>query len=342
MVRLKMVIKRHNLLLHTLLIFALVVYTLVSFKGTAFTRETKDTGGVASIEATAYTERNEVTIGDKIKFGIRVKYQDDLTVEFPKINQQLGVFRVQETGDIAGTKRDKDGHLTAEQNYVLSSYEIGRQTIPSLKIKYKDNQGAGEVVTNEITIDIKGVLKEGEIAADIKDIFAPVDVPTRFMRLVIWILAGLAVLSLSAVIYWLIKKRKKGYKKQEQEFIRRSPHEVAYELLEGLLKENLIAKGLIKEYYYRLTNIVRHYIEKRFGLLAPERTTEEFFVEMAHTNKLDDTHKRLIREFLERCDMVKYARYGPSSAETQEIYDAAKRFIDETRERFEEKEVVAH
>jgi len=86
---------------------------------------------------------------------------------------------------------------------------------------------------------------------------------------------------------------------------------------------------------------LRHYIEDRFGLLAPERTTDEFLIEMAHTNKLDDTHKELVREFLERCDMVKYAKYGPSVLEIKETYDAAKHFIEETKECAEEKEVVA-
>lgn len=342
MVGLKMGIKRRSLLLNTLLILELVVYTLIPLKGTALAIETKDTGAAASLEATAYTDRDEATIGDKIKFGIRVKYQNGLTVEFPRIHQQIGVFMVKESGGITGPKQGKDGYFTVEQSYVLRSYEIGQQTIPSLKIRYKDSQGAGEVVTNEITVNIKGVLKEGEIAADIKDIFPPLDVPARFTRLIVWIFAGLAAFSLSGAIYWLINKLKKGHKKQEREFIARSPHEVAYELLENLLKEDLIAKGLIKEYYYRITDIVRHYLEKRFGLLAPERTTEEFLGEMAYTNKLDDTHKRLIREFLERCDMVKYAKYGPSRAEIQETYDAAKLFIDETRERVEEKEVVAH
>jgi hypothetical protein len=108
-----------------------------------------------------------------------------------------------------------------------------------------------------------------------------------------------------------------------------------------LSKEDLIAKGLVREYYYRITNILRHYIEDRFGLLAPERTTEEFLTEMAHANQLDATHKILIREFLERCDMVKYAKYGPSRIEIKETYDAAKRFIDETIECLKEKEVVA-
>ena len=67
----------------------------------------------------------------------------------------------------------------------------------------------------------------------------------------------------------------------------------------GCQRRDLIAKGLVREYYYRITNILRHYIEDRFGLLAPERTTEEFLTEMAHTNQLDAAHKILIREFLE-------------------------------------------
>jgi len=319
----------------------LVVYTLITYKDIAFALEAKDTESIASIEATVRVDKNEITIGDKIKFGICVKYKDDIAVQFPEFNQQLGVFAINETGIIEGPKREKDGYSVVERNYVLSSYEIGRQTIPSLKIKYKGKHGEGEVATNEIPIDIKGVLKEGEISGDIKDILPPVGVPTSFKRLVPWIYGGLAALVLSGIIYWLIKKRKIGQKRQEQEFVKRTPHEVAYELLERLSKEDLIAKGLIKEYYYRITDIVRHYIEDRFGLLAPERTTEEFLTEMAHANKLDDTHKLLIQEFLERCDMVKYARYGPSKTEIQETYDAAKRLIDETRERLEEKEVIA-
>lgn len=335
-----MIIKRHNPSLSTLLILALVVYTLVASKDAAFALETKATESLALITATAHVDKNEIKIGDKINFRIHVKYKDDVTVQFPDINQQIGVFTIKKSEASEGPKREKDGCFIIERNYVLSSYEIGQQAIPSLKIKYTGKHGEGEVATNEITVDIKGVLKEGEISGDIKDILPPVSVPTSFKRLVPWIYAGLAALFLAGIISWLIKKRKTGPKRQEQEFVKRTPHEVAYELLERLSKEDLIAKGLIKEYYYRMTDIVRHYIEDRFGLLAPERTTEEFLTEMAHANQLDDIHKLLMQEFLERCDMVKYARYGPSKTEIQETYNAAKRLIDETREHLEQKEVI--
>ena len=334
-----MAIKGYQIL-SKLLILVLVVYTLVLSKDITFAQKSNDTENRAFVEATAHVDKSEVTIGDKIKFGIQVKYKDDITIQFPEVGEQIGVFTINEIGLAETPKREKNEYLIVERDYVLSSYEIGRQTIPSLKIKYKGSQGDGEVATSEVIIDIKGVLKEGEISGDIKDIFPPVDVPTSFKRLILWISVGLGVLLLSGIIYGLVCKFKKRSKIQEQTF-KRTPQEIAYELLERLLKEDLIAKGLVREYYYRITNILRHYIEDRFSLLAPERTTEEFLTEMAHTNQLDDTHKILIREFLERCDMVKYAKYGPSNLEIKETYDAAKRFIDETIERLKEKEVVA-
>ena len=330
-----------NTILSKLLILALVVYTLVLSKDITFAQKSNDTESSAFVKVTTHVDKDEVTIGDKVKFVIRVKYKDDITIQFPEVGKQIGVFAIKETAPAETPKREKDGYSVVERDYMLSSYEIGRQTVPSLKIKYKGSQGDGEVAANEVIIDIKGVIKEGEISGDIKDILPPVDVPTSIKRLILWISVGLGALLLSGVIYGLVYKFRKRSKIQEQQSIRRTPHETAYELLERLSKEDLIAKGLVKEYYYRITNILRHYIEARFGLLAPERTTEEFLTEMAHTNQLDATHKILIREFLERCDMVKYAKYGPSRIEIKETYDAAKRFIDETKERLKEKEVVA-
>lgn len=335
-----MAIKGYQIL-RKLLILVLVVYTLVLSKDITFAQKSNDTESRAFVEVTAHVDKNEVTIGDKIKFRIQVKYKDDITIQFPEIDEQIGVFTINEIGLAETPKREKNEYLVVERDYVLSSYEIGRQTIPSLKIKYKGSRGDGEVAANEVIIDIKGVIKEGEMSGDIKDILPPVEVPMSFKRLILWISFALGVLLLSGIIYGLVCKFKKRSKIQQRQFVRRTPHEIAYELLERLLKEDLIAKGLVREYYYRITNILRHYIEDRFGLLAPERTTEEFLTEMAHANQLDATHKILIREFLERCDMVKYAKYGPSTLEIKETYDAAKRFIDETIERLEEKEVVA-
>jgi hypothetical protein len=336
-----MAIKKHFISPGTLLISVFIIYTLIPLGSITFARESNNREGTAAIEVTTHIDKNEVTIGDKITLNIRVKHKDGITIEFPEPNQKFGIFTIKGTGIVGVSKSENDGYSTTERNYVLNSYEIGHQIIPPLKIKYRDNQTQGEVATGEIAIDIKGILKEGETATDIKDISPPVDIPTNFRRLILWICVGLAALLLSCAIYWFIAKRKKIQKRQEQVIIKRAPYEVAYELLEKLAKEDLIARGFVKEYYYRITDIIRHYIEDQFGLSAPERTTEEFLIEMAHTSTLNNNHKLLIREFLEYCDMVKYAKYGPSHIEVKETSDIARRFVDETKRHSEEKEVIA-
>ena len=327
-----MVIKGYNRFFSILLILLLVAYTLIAFCGAAFAVKSYTTQDATSIEAKATVDKKEATIGEKIKLTICVNYKAGLVVEFPELDQQIGVFAVKRVEGGDSPRPELHGCFSVERSWILRTYEVGRQTVPPLKIKYKGRSGEETVATNEVTVEVKGLLKEGEEASEIKDISPPLDVPTNFKRLLIWLWAGFVALLIFGAVFWLMWKRKGAQKTPEMKLPPRAPHEVAYELLDTLTKDGLIAKGLVKEYYYRLTDIVRHYIEGRFGLLAPERTTEEFLAEMAHANTLDKSHKVLIQEFLNHCDMVKYAKYGPSLLEIEETYLVARRLIDETKD----------
>ena len=61
---------------------------------------------------------------------------------------------------------------------------------------------------------------------------------------------------------------------------RQTPEEIAQAALALLLAENLPGRGLVKEFYLRLTGIVRQYVEDTTGIRAPEQTTEEFLRDM--------------------------------------------------------------
>jgi hypothetical protein len=76
--------------------------------------------------------------------------------------------------------------------------------------------------------------------------------------------------------------------------------------------------------------VVRTYLEERFELHAPDRTTEEFLAELRSGSTLRPDHKALLEEFLSRCDLVKFARFEPTQDELRALLDAALRFIDET------------
>jgi hypothetical protein len=72
--------------------------------------------------------------------------------------------------------------------------------------------------------------------------------------------------------------------------------------------------------------------------MAPERTTEEFLAEMTVTDRLTGAHKKLISNFLEHCDMVKFAAYGPDRREIKNAFNSAIKLVNETKE-VSEKEV---
>jgi len=109
-------------------------------------------------------------------------------------------------------------------------------------------------------------------------------------------------------------------------------HELAYARLEQLLGRGFLEKGQVKAFYNELSWILRHYIEDRFGLRAPERTTEEFLRELEGNGTLETSWQRILAKFLCHCDLVKFAEHIPETGEIQETFDTTKAFIEATRE----------
>ena len=81
----------------------------------------------------------------------------------------------------------------------------------------------------------------------------------------------------------------------------------------------------------RVSDILRHYIEDRFELRAPERTTEEFLFEIRDTGVLSQDHTKSLAEFLTHCDLVKFAKHSPTNEQIQHTFDLAKNFIEQTK-----------
>ena len=75
----------------------------------------------------------------------------------------------------------------------------------------------------------------------------------------------------------------------------------------------------------------RCYLEERFDLRAPERTTEEFLVELQASRHLTRDQKESLGQFLESCDLVKFARFEPNEAVLRQLHDSALRLVDETQ-----------
>ena len=158
---------------------------------------------------------------------------------------------------------------------------------------------------------------------DIKDIKGPVYFPVDYFFLIV-ILSIVGLSALGFLISYLLKKRARK-RINPSPAPPRPAHDIAYEALDALKAKNLPRSGKIKEYYSELSDIVRRYLENRFDFRAPEMTTEEFLYSLRGSSELTGAHKNLLKQFLSHCDLVKFAKYGPTQIEIDESFNAAKK-----------------
>ena len=133
------------------------------------------------------------------------------------------------------------------------------------------------------------------------------DMPPLSWKLVGW--CAVALLALAAVafgIWWAVRLIREMVR-----IHRMSPIERAYYELDRLLKKGLPGRGLYKDFYVELTMVVRRYVERKYGVKAPNMTTQEFLGELAR--RADDAtvaqigDPTALKEFLESADLVKFA-----------------------------------
>src|SRR5690606_38100833 len=108
-----------------------------------------------------------------------------------------------------------------------------------------------------------------------------------------------------------------------EEVVYTSPIEKATSQLQNLEKENLLERGEVKDYYSKLTDIARVYIEEAIHVPAMESTTSELIEAMRAAtrskkmNLSQDTFEQL-EKVLRTADMVKFAKSKPLDFEIAE------------------------
>jgi len=158
-------------------------------------------------------------------------------------------------------------------------------------------------------------------ANDIRDIRPPVEI-ANWLVLALWILGGLIIAG--AIIAFVVYQVARSKQVVPAPII--PPHVRAKQKLQEALA--LISQP--KPFVIAVSDAARHYLEERFEFRAPERTTEEFLHELKRTNLLMEQQKESLGEFLQQCDLVKFAKYEPGEPEMRELHGAALRLVEET------------
>lgn len=279
-----------------------------------------------------HVDKKEATIADRLNLTIDVFSTEEYEARLPAFGEKLDQFGIVDYTTPQPVLIE-DNRTRRSRTYVLEPFLSGDYVIPPMKVEFwkknEDDAKRHELETDEIEIAIKSLLPEDVANLQIHDIEEPVEMPKPKIseRPLLWVGLGMiAVVLMAGALVFALRK-----KEEAKAVVRLPAHEIAYRDLERLIREDLPGNGEIKQFYQRISDILRHYIENRFGLRAPEQTTEEFLTALGVDAMLAPGHKSLLKNFLQHCDLVKFAKHEPTTEDIQKTFDSCKDFIGETK-----------
>ena len=283
------------------------------------------------VVVTLAADRRGMGMADQLRVTLSVTAPAEKEVIFPEVSGRLGPFQV-------------SNHFTSEpempdpqfrqwkQEYLLEVGEVGELAIPPLTVTLSGKGAEGEARPQQLTTEpfrivVTSILPEGADLKKPKDIAPPVELAWRGLPMWAWIaLAAVLVLAAVAFLLWRRARRRRLHPSEPSE----PAHVLALAALDRLQGDDLITLRRIEEFYVRVSGILRYYIEWRFGLRAPEQTTEEFLDAMLVAGGPIAEYRDPLSSFLQHCDLVKFARHQPATDDMHNALQRAREFVEQT------------
>ena len=290
--------------------------------------------GVQTTQAQVQVEQRldsmEIPIGEQTQLHLLVTMKRGMTAQLPSFEYSQAItpgVEVLEQQDI-DTTETSDGCIQFGRSYTLTSFDERLYAIPALKVKvngkeYHGNQLALKVLTVEVD------------TIHPNQFFGPKDVQDNPFLWSEWsplVLLSILILLLCLLVCYLIIRLK-----QNKPIITRirivkkiPPHQRALKEINDIKQSHPDTQESQKEYYTRLTDALRIYIEERFGFNAMEMTSSEIIEQLRKNG--DETMINELTELFQTADLVKFAKYQTLINENDMNLVNAVNFIDQTKQ----------
>lgn len=293
---------------------------------------------MAQVSVEAKIDSLEMVIGQQTDVTVTVTAKEGDQVEFPNfkpLQQIIPGVEIVESGPMT-TSGKSDGSCLFQRNYTLTSFDGKLYYLPPFAVKvngkeYKSKSLALKVL--EIEVDTTNVDK----------FFGPKDVqdnPFSWQEwsVIFWLsLIMLAMISITYYLYLRLRDNKPIVAKIR--IIKRLlPHQKAMKEIEAIKADKMVMSENQKEYYTKLTDTLRKYIEERYGFRAMEMTSSEIIDRLTETQ--DSQPLDELRLLFNTADLVKFAKYSTLINENDMNLVNAIEFINKTKVENQVEEIV--
>jgi hypothetical protein len=282
-----------------------------------------------SIRIVAATGQSQYRIGDRIDYVITVDWKAPVQLLTIEPNAQLGGFEIVQSPE-PQQKKLRSGWRREIAHYDLSTFDTGSLAIPSFHVVYRDAAGREQrVPTPPVTVAIKSVLAQQPDAQKLREAKPVVEPPKQLTPWQWFLVGGAALLALVGAWIFLVRVWRKRRRTLRPAAPPRRIEEVAREALARVARGDLLARGMIKEYFDEVSDIIRLYLGQRYGFAGMVTTTSEL-LQALRSPLSDNGRYGLVEEFSNEADLAKFARWRPDRSVCDHFLQAAYRVIDET------------
>jgi hypothetical protein len=271
-------------------------------------------------------DRLEIRLSDEIRLTLSMEGDAGLDVQPPDALANSSDWQVRRE---SAPEKSALGHgrVRWQQRFRLSPVKPGELSLALAPLHFRlspDAERWEDVAWRPIPVHVSTEIYRADLS-ELRDIAPPEEVPPAPSPATPLTWAALALVFLLLLLGGWTLLRRHG-----RRIPALPPDKWALGELERLRLPAESTENGVEHFYTRLSDVLRRYLELRYHLPAPEQTTAEFLEAMRRSPQLQVEQQAVLRDFLERCDLVKFARVQPSAEECRMAAEMARTFVEQT------------
>lgn len=290
---------------------------------------------VSGQNSTPYAEArlgaDSIYLGSQTSLVFTVATPEIYTWQWPGIGDKIaGKIEIVNQNPIDTTKQRRSDLVLLKKHLTITSFDTGFHAIPRFQFQYKSSSDTlwTTLETEPFLLYVAG--PDVDLNLPIRDIKGPIKAPLTFMEVFPWLMVIILIAAgLLLYRYYLKKKKSRTSLLPKPVKPKIPPHTRALDALEELWRKKLWQNGKIKLYHSEITDILRHYIEERYGIMAVEMATSEI-MEAAYKSEIPTQARGKLQEVFERADLVKFAKSVPLPDEHEKSFMLSVDFVRST------------